>query len=133
MVLDKIRRAFSGGFKDTSDNEYLEIDLGAEEKSTKKVLVKLFVLKQYEEVNEILNCLREGFTIAVIDISILRKKDPIELKRAISKVKKTTEALEGNIAGFLENTIIVTPSFAKISKEESFPVKQEPKNKFDTY
>lgn len=133
MVLDKIRKVFSGGISDISENEYLELDLGAEEKQPKKVLVKLFVLKQYEEVNEILNSLREGFTIAVIDISVLRKKDPIELKRAISKIKKTTEALDGNIAGFLENTILVTPSFAKISKEESVLQKTEPKNRFDSY
>lgn len=131
-MLDKIKRAFSGSSgKEDIDNEYLEIDLGAEEKETKKVLVKLFTLKQYEEVNEILNSLREGFTIAIVDISILRKKDPIELKRAISKIKKTTDALEGNIAGFLENTIIVTPSFAKILKEEAVVPQKENKNKFD--
>jgi SepF-like predicted cell division protein (DUF552 family) len=132
MVLDKIKRAFSSNFEDGEfENEYLELDLGSEEKETKKVMVKLFVLKQYEEVNNILEALREGFTIAVIDISILRKKDPIELKRAISKIKKTTDALEGSIAGFLENTVIVTPSFARISKEEA--PKRDPNNRFETY
>ena len=43
----------------------------------------------------------------------LRDKDVFELKRAVSKIKKTCDALEGDIAGF-ENLIIVTPSFAKI-------------------
>lgn len=134
-MLDKIKRAFSGKTDSESiDNEYLEIDLSAEEKENRKVMVKLFVLKQYEEVNEILNSLREGYTIAVIDISALRKKDPIELKRAIAKIKKTTDALEGNIAGFLENTIIVTPSFAKIARETiESPVNKDPRSKFDTY
>ncbi len=135
MVFDKIKRALSGqSDSDGVGNEYLELDLGAEEKQNKKVMVKLFILKQYEEVNEILNSLREGFTIAVIDISVLRKKDPIELKRAISKIKKTTDALEGSIAGFLENTVIVTPSFAKISKEVFEPaVNKDPRSRFDTY
>ena len=59
MVFDRIKKAFSGS--DNVDNEYLEIDLGREEKEN-KVLVKLFVLKNYEEVNEILNSLREGYT-----------------------------------------------------------------------
>ena len=58
--------------------------------------------------------MREGYTIAVIDIQTLRKKDVIELKRAISKIKKTTEALEGNITGFGENIVIATPAFAQI-------------------
>jgi len=133
MVLNRIKRAFSGSLDDEQyGDEYLEIDLGAEEKETRKVMVKLFVLKQYDEVNEILNALREGYTIAVIDISILKKKDPIELKRAVSKIKKTTEALEGNIAGFLENTVIVTPSFARISKEAPKPT-EDPGSKFQSY
>jgi len=128
MVFDRIKKAFSGS--DNVDNEYLEIDLGREEKEN-KVLVKLFVLKNYEEVNEILNSLREGYTIAVIDIKVLRQKDQIELKRAISKIKKTTEALEGNIAGFGENIVIVTPSFAKIHKENVAPKEEKKDTRWD--
>lgn len=129
MVFDKIKKAFSGSMrKDDADEDYLEIDL-EKEKEDNKVLVKLFVLKQYEDVNEILNALREGYTIAIIDIKILRKRDSIELKRAVSKIKKTTDALEGSIAGFGENVIIVTPSFAKIHKETPQP--QEKKNRFE--
>jgi len=130
MVFDKIKKALSGSGVDDFDDEYLEIDLGKEEKEN-KILVKLFVLKQYEDVNSILNALREGYTIAIIDFKILKQKDPIELKRAVSKIKKTVDALEGSIAGH-ENIVIVTPSFAKISKELS-PPKQEKKSKFDIY
>jgi len=128
-MFEKLKKAMSSS--EDFDDEYLEIDLGKEEKEN-KVLVKLFVMKSYEDVNEILNALRQGYTIAVVDIKTLRQKDSIELKRAVSKIKKTTDALEGSIAGFGENTLIVTPSFAKISKETS-QSKQEPKNKFDTY
>ena len=132
MVFEKIKRAFSDSMKSAdTDNEYIEIDLGQEKKEN-KVLVRLFVLKQYEDVTEILNALREGYTIAIIDIKILRQKDPIELKRAVSKVKKTTDALEGSIAGFGENTIIVTPSFARIYKEAAKPKKDE-QNRFENY
>ena len=109
---------------DVSDEEYLEIDLDHKEKEN-KVLVKLFILKDYEEINEILNALREGYTIAIIDIKPLRQKDSIELKRAVSKIKKTTDALEGSIAGFGENLIIVTPSFATIHKEVVKPKKEK--------
>jgi SepF-like predicted cell division protein (DUF552 family) len=129
MVFDRIKRAFSSSDGDLAE-EYVEIDLTKEEPNN-KVLVKLFELKNYDDVNSILNSLREGYTIAVINIKILRQKDSIELKRAISKIKKTTDALEGNIAGFGENIVIVTPSFARITKEEISSGDEKSKNKFD--
>ena len=123
MVLNKIKKLLSDSIGSESvGDEYLEIDLEREEKEN-KVLVKLFVLKQYEDVTEILNALREGYTIAIIDIKILRQKG------AVSKIKKTTDALEGSIAGFGENMVIVTPSFAKIHKETVKP--KEEKSRFD--
>ena len=128
MVFDKLKKAFKGG-GESSGEEYLEIDLEQEQKES-KVMVKLFTLRTYEDVNDILNALREGFTIAIVDIKVLRQKDSIELKRAVSKIKKTTEALEGNIAGFGENIVVVTPSFAKIHKE-AIKVKEEKKGRFD--
>lgn len=129
MVFDAIKKAFSRsvGGEDTGE-DYLEIDLGKEEQE-QKVFVKLFALKDYEEVNNILNSLREGYTIAVVDIKTLRQRDPIELKRAISKIKKTSDAMEGNIAGFGENVVIITPSFAKIHKEAT-PKPKEDKSEF---
>lgn len=121
MVFRKIRKAFSenSNGSEAIDDEYLEIDLNQPEKKESKVHVRLFVLKTYDDVTPILNALREGYTIAVIDIHELRKKDAIELKRAVSKIKKTADALEGSIAGFGENSIIVTPSFATIDKGKS--------------
>ena len=129
MVFNKLKEVFSGSSGGDSENEYLEIDLGQGEKEENKVVVKLFVLRHYDDVNEILNALREGYTIAIIDIKILRQKDSVELKRAISKIKKTTDALEGSIAGFGENMIIVTPAFAKIHKEAEKVLKEN--NKFE--
>ena len=107
MVFDKFRKMMKK--EEEQGQEFIEIDLD-KEKSDSKVLIKTFVLKVYEDINPILNALREGYTIAVIDIRTLKSKDVIELKRAISKVKKTVEALEGRIAGFGENIVIATPS-----------------------
>jgi SepF-like predicted cell division protein (DUF552 family) len=128
MVFEKLKKAFAK--KEGSGEEYIEIDLTKEEKDH-KVLVKLFTLKQYEDINDVLAAVREGYTIAVLDIKTIRQKDPIELKRAISKLKKTVDALEGTIAGFGENLVIATPSFAKIHKVER--PKPEEKSKFDDY
>lgn len=103
--------------KEESD-EYVEIDLNAVQDKDTKVAVKPFILRNYDDTNEILNSLREGFTIAVIDIKTLKGKDVIELKRAVGKIKKTVDAIEGSIAGFGENMIIVTPKFAEIHKTQ---------------
>jgi len=130
MVFDRLKKAISDSSPGSSPEEYLEIDL-EHEKREKKVIVKLFKLTEYEDVNDVLVALREGYTIAIIDIAVLRKREITDAKRAVSKIKKTTDALEGSIAGFGENTIIVTPSFAKIQKHEV--QKEAPKNKFDEY
>lgn len=110
-----IRKLFGGS---DSDEDYVEIDLESVEPKQNKVLVKPFVLRNFDDINDILNSLRDGYTIAVIDIKPLKTKDIIELKRSIGKIKKTIEALEGSIAGFGDNIIIATPSFAKIHRDQ---------------
>ena len=112
-------------FGSQSSDEYIEIDLNAAQQKDAKVIVKPFVLKEFEDINNILNTLREGYTIAVIDIKALKAKDVIELKRAIAKIKKTVDALEGSIAGFGENIIIATPSFAQIHKTQVSDAKKD--------
>ena len=124
MAFKKLREAFGGGMSEELSEDYVEIDLNQDKKEN-KILVKLFSLRDYEDTNFVLNAIREGYTIAIIDIKHLKKKDPIELKRAISKIKKTVQALEGSIAGFGESTVIVTPSFARIDKEFSRPKPSE--------
>ena len=102
---------FKNFFGKERDEEYVEIDIDSAQPKENKVIVKPFVLKGMDNMEDILNSLREGRTIAVIDIKPLKSKDIIELKRAISKIKKTVDALEGTIAGFGDNIIIATPEF----------------------
>ena len=130
-MFDKIKKALVGK-REGAQEDYLEIDLEKEEKDS-KVMVKLFVLKKYDDVTAILNILREGYTIAIIDIKPLKQKDPIEIKRAVAKIKKTTDALGGNIAGFGENLLIVTPPFAQIQRDVSTsnPEATKQPNKFE--
>jgi SepF-like predicted cell division protein (DUF552 family) len=132
MAFNRLKKVFGGSPRsEASAEDYLEIDLEKEQRES-KVVVKLFVLKKYEDVNNILAILREGYTIAIVDIKVLKSKDPIELKRAVSKIKKTSDALEGNIAGFGENLLIVTPPFAQIQRDVSTSAEPEKKpNKFE--
>lgn len=118
MVVKKIKEGLSRVFGRSREpvEDYIEVDLGREAAKKAKIIIKPFVLKVFDDINPILNTLREGYTIAVIDIKQLKSKDIVELKRAIAKLKKTTDALEGSIAGFGENTVIAAPSFAEIYK-----------------
>ena len=126
MAFD-IKRFFG---KEAKEEDYVEIDLEQGREKKDKIRVRPFVLRKYDDVTEILEALREGYTIAVIDIKPLKTKDIIELKRSISKIKKTVDALEGSIAGFGENTILVTPEFAEVYRA---PVKTEKKDSASFY
>jgi SepF-like predicted cell division protein (DUF552 family) len=126
MVFEKFKKMIVGNSEDST--EFIEVDV-EREKTDSRILIKTFVLKVYEDINPILNALREGYTIAIIDIKPLKQKDVVELKRAVSKVKKTVEALEGKIAGFGENVVIATPS--KVFEIQKGVVEPEPKKDRD--
>jgi SepF-like predicted cell division protein (DUF552 family) len=99
---------------DEDMNDYVEIDTDVDKGPKAKVLVRPFFIEDFADIKPALDSLREGTTIALINIRPLKDKDIIELKRAVNKLKKTCDAIEGDIAGFGEDWIVVTPSFAQI-------------------
>jgi len=99
-----------------SDDEYVELDTGEGTKGSQKVVVRPFTMDDFSDIKPILDSLREGYTIALVNIKPLKDKDLVELKRAINKLKKTCDAIEGDIAGFGDDYIVVTPSFAHIHR-----------------
>ena len=116
MVVKKIKEGFAKVFSRVKEQveDYIEIDLGAATQRKAKILIRPFILKVFEDINPILNAIREGYTIALINIKSLKEKDIVELKRVVNKLKKTCDAIEGDIAGFGEDWIVVTPSFANV-------------------
>ncbi len=99
------------------DDEYKELaEIPAEEKKD-KLSIKIFDIKDENHVNEILDKLREGKTIALINTSYL-KDDSFLMKLAMRRIKKTCEAIDGDVAGLSENLFVATPSFVKVSKRE---------------
>jgi SepF-like predicted cell division protein (DUF552 family) len=104
------------------EEEYVELDSNASKDEATKVVVRPFVLEDFSDVKDIIDGLRTGNTIALVNIKPLKEKDIIELKRAINKLKKTTDAIKGQIKGFSEDYIIVAPEFAEIYQA---PVAQE--------
>lgn len=94
-------------------DEYVELEADIKSQEA-KVLVKPFTISSYDDISEILTSIREGRTISLLNIAPIKDKDITELKRVVEKLKKTLEVNEGDIAGFGENWLIVTPSFAKV-------------------
>lgn len=99
---------------DFEGEDYLEVGPEPMEEGKAKIIVRPFIIEDFDDIKPILDSLREGYTIALINIRPLKERDIVELKRAINKLKKTCDAIEGDIAGFGEDYIVITPSFAQI-------------------
>ena len=95
-------------------DDFVEIDTKKDIGKKSKVVVRPFIISDFPDVKDALDALREGYTIALINIKPIRDRDIVELKRAINKLKKTCDAIDGDIAGFGEDWIVVTPSFAQV-------------------
>jgi SepF-like predicted cell division protein (DUF552 family) len=116
--LSKLKQTFTSG-DDSSElsgheEEYVELDTSVSEDIKSKVIVRPFAIEDFADIKPILDALRTGYTIALVNIKPLKEKDMVELKRAISKLKKTTQAIDGDIAGFSDDYIVIVPSFAEI-------------------
>ncbi len=96
--------------------DYVEVNPDKVKPADNKVLVRPFIIEDFEDIKLILESLRDGRTIALINIQPLKDKDLIELKRAINKIKKTCDAVDGDVAGFGDDWICVTPAFARIHR-----------------
>lgn len=105
-------------YDDEFEDQYVEIDPTKDIGKRAKIVVKSFVINDFADIKEALDALREGYTIALINIKPLKDKDIVELKRAVNKLKKTCDAIDGDIAGVSEDWIVVTPTFAHIYRDK---------------
>ena len=131
-IFSRIKEKISGKFGQDSDSdqpmeEYVEVGPEAAD-SKAKIVVRPFVMEDFDDIKPVLDSLREGYTIALINIKPLKDKDLVELKRAINKLKKTTDAIEGDIAGFGEDFIVATPSFATVYRNTQVEEVEEEQN-----
>ena len=128
--IDRFKRSFGGDEPDVDEveDEYVELDAlgGSTEEKSNKIVVRPFVIDDFSDIKPIIDSLRVGNTIALVNIKPLKNKDLVELKRAINKLKKTCDAIDGVIAGFGDDYLIVTPSFATIYRSKDVAsVKEE--------
>jgi len=112
-----------------AEEEYVELDTEHSE-LTPKIQIRNFILNDFEDVKPILQYMRKGKTIGLVNIKPLKEKDIIELKRSINKLKKTVDAVDGQIAGFGEDYIVVTPAIAEIVKGKNSPPPEDDTDDF---
>ena len=129
-IKDSLKRRFSDADDfDEADQpqNYLELDTHKEgpQGQDSKIVVRTFTIEDFQDIKPVLDSIREGYTIGLINIRPIRDKDVIELKRTVNKLKKTIEAIDGDIAGFGDDWIVVTPQFAKVYRA-SDAAKQNP-------
>ncbi|MFH7880962.1 MAG: cell division protein SepF [Candidatus Aenigmatarchaeota archaeon] len=80
-----------------------------------KPKIRVEVLQSYNEVEKIQQFLREG-QIVLLRIKDLREKNLSELKKSVDRLKNTVEAIKGDIVGIDNDYLLLTPSYAKISR-----------------
>ncbi|MFT4250118.1 MAG: cell division protein SepF [Candidatus Woesearchaeota archaeon] len=116
-LFSSIKKQFDVSSQDVVgvEEQYVELSsVGSRQSANSKIIVRPFVLEDFSDVKAIVDVMREGYTIALVNIAPLKEKDVVELKRAINKLKKTVDAVDGDIAGFSDDYIIVAPSYAEI-------------------
>ncbi len=118
QIKNRFGEEYSEDFDEPVEEEYVELDTETGFDKESKITVRPFVIEDFSDVKEILESIREGYTIALVNIKPIKEKDLIELKRAVNKLKKTCDAIEGDIAGFGEDYIVVTPGFASIYRSK---------------
>src|SRR3989338_3942076 len=101
------------------EEEYVQVDSVKEKGPRAKILIKPYVVEDFADIKPALDALREGTTIALVNIRPIKEKDIVELKRAVNKIKKTCDAIGGDIAGFGDDWIVVTPSFAMVDRGDN--------------
>ena len=109
-----VKRGTDDELIEEAEKDYVELDTTEVESQNKKMIVRPFSLTDFTDVKPIIDSLREGNTIPIINIKQLKEKDMIELKRAVNKIKKVVDAIEGDIAGIGEDFIVATPSSAVV-------------------
>src|SRR3989338_1526057 len=77
------------------DEDYLELDTN-EKTPRSKILVKSYIIREFGDIKDPIDALRDGYTIALINIKPLKDKDLVELKRTVSKLKKVCDAIKIN-------------------------------------
>lgn len=117
--MKKFKKSYYDENEGEVEDEYVELDTDSGTEAGTKIVVRPYNLNDFSDIKQVIDSLRDGYTIALVNIKPLKDKDLVELKRAINKVKKTIDAIDGDIAGFGDDYIVAVPNFAHIHRSSS--------------
>ena len=115
MKLKKIFGEESPGV-DMLSEDYMEVNVMDQEKAAGRIRISIEKLDDFADTDRVLRALRKG-NIVFLKIKGLKEKDMSELKRAVERLKKTTIANNGDIAGVETEWLIITPQYASVERE----------------
>ena len=75
-------------------------------------------IQSLEDVEDIINQLRQGRSIYLLHIGGLKESGDDNFKKGVQRLKKVCQGIGGDIAGLSHDWIIVTSSIAEVSREK---------------
>ncbi|MDD4877605.1 MAG: cell division protein SepF [Candidatus Nanoarchaeia archaeon] len=101
-----------------ASDEFIEME---HQKQDPKVSIRTMQLTCFDDTKKIAAVLREGRTIMLLDVSTLKEKDVIDLKRSVNKLKGVSAEMGAEIAGLGGDWIVLAPGFAEIYRPKPIP------------
>ena len=101
----------------TAGTDYIELE-HEEELRDGKLSIEIEKMEDFSDSERVQKKIREG-KVLLIKIKELRNKDMEGLKKAISKIKKTSMALDGEITGVGDDWLLATPANAHLQREHA--------------
>ncbi len=103
------------------EEDYVEVNVmdsdgGITSHASGKLGIKIEKLNDFSDTERILKSVRDG-NVLFVKIKGLKEKDIGELKRAVERLKKSTTANNGEIAGIEENWLVMTPEHAVLHRD----------------
>lgn len=98
------------------NEDYMEVGVMDSEKSPGRIRISIEKMDDFADTDRVLRALRKG-NIVFLKIKGLKEKDMSELKRAVERLKKTTIANNGDIAGVETDWLIITPQYATVERD----------------
>lgn len=114
MALGFLNKKENNSEETVIEDDFVELDAQTTDEN-KKVVVRAETLREFEDVENVQNRLRDN-QIVWVNIKPLKQKDMSKLKRAVKRLKKTVRSVDGDIAGVDEDWIVITPSYAEIER-----------------
>ena len=93
------------------NDDYVELESDEEKRS--KIPIEIEKIKEYADSDRIQRKVREG-AIMLVKIKDLKEKDINELKRSVQRIKRTTDAIGGQIVAIGDDWLVVSPGMTKL-------------------